>query len=349
MKILLDTLKTVGPWIAAVAIFAYLFHLYPPRQVWKSLNYVNILPFALFCIVYFFIIYIVDAAVTHHVIGRFTRRVPFKDVLIARGMTYLVMVVSYPASQAAFAYYFKRRFRIPIFEILSSFLFIMFIDLWWIVTLAFAGSFFQEYTIAGVDLSRMVIHIALAVYGVYVIWLAFWRRWPDDRFWRFITPGFIERQRRRKIFHLFEKARPLDYARVALMRIPIHLTIIVSMYVVIKTFRCDIPFTQILGNIPLVFLVGTLPITPGGLGTTNALMVELLKGHLTGDIFNNGSVTPAELLFSASLLWMFGNYVLKVLTGTIFMGFVPRKLFEPTPDDSERRVEREAVHIGGNL
>ncbi len=349
MKIVLNKLKTVGPWIVAAAIFAYLFHLYPPRQVWKSLNYVNILPFALFCIAYFFVIYLVDAAVTRYVIGRFTRRVPFKDVLIARGMTYLVMIVSYPASQAAFAYYFKRRFRIPIFEILSTFLFIMFIDLWWIVTLAFVGSFFQEYAIGGVDLSRMVFHVALAVYVTYFVWLAFWRRWPDDRLWNFVTPRFIEKQRRRKIFHLFESARLADYVRVALMRIPIHVTIIISIYVVIRTFRCDIPFTQILGNIPLVFLVGTLPITPGGLGTTNALMVELLKKHLTGDVFNNGLVTPAALLFSASLLWIFGNYLLKILTGTAFMGFVPRKLFEPTPEEPEECVEKEAVHIGGNL
>jgi len=349
MKIFLKKLKVIGPWVLAAAILAYLFHLYPPARVWKAITYVNLLPFSLFCIGYFFFLYIVDSAVTRYVIARFTKRVPLKDVLIARGVTYLIMVISYPASQAAFAYYFKRRFRIPIFEILSTFLFIMFIDLWWIVTLAFIGSFFQEYTIGGIDLSRTVFHTVLVVYGGYAVWIAFWRRWPDKRLWRSITPRFIEKQRKRKVFHLFENAHIVDYLKVAVMRIPIHVTIIISMYVVIRTFNCTIPFTQILCNVPLVFLVGTLPITPGGLGTTNALMVELLKQHTTGPIFATGDITPAELLFSASLLWMFGNYLLKIITGSSLMAFVSRRLFEPTANDPKEKVEKESVHVGGNL
>ena len=349
MKILFSKLKTIGPWIMAAVIFVYLFHKYPPARVWKSLTYVNLLPFLGFSFLYFFFIYIVDAAVTRAVLSRFTRKVPLKDVILARGVTYLIMVVSYPASQAGFAYYFKRRYKIPIFEVLSTFIFIMFVDLWWIVTLAFAGSFFQEYTVGDVNLSRLVFTVALVFYGAYIVWLAFWRRWPDRRFWKFVTPVFVERQRKRKIFDLFKKAQLKDYVRTAAMRIPIHFTIIVSMYVVVRTFGCDIPFTQILSNIPIIFLIGTLPITPGGLGTSNALMVELLKGHVTGPVFKTGAVTPAELIFSASLLWLFINYLLKIITGSVLMGFVSRKLFEPTADTPEEVAEKDSAPLGGNL
>jgi uncharacterized membrane protein YbhN (UPF0104 family) len=349
MKKILKYLKTVGPWVVAAAIFVYLFHLYPPAKVWKAITHVNLLPFSLFLVAYFAVIYVVDAGVTRHVIRRFIKEVSLKDVLLARGVTYLIMVVSYPASQAAFAYYFKRRYRIPIFQILGTFLFIMMIDLWWIMTLAFVGSFYQDYSIAGIDLSRTVRITVLAAYGLYVVWIAFWRRWPDNGFWKSITPTFIERQRDRGAFRIFARAGVIDYVRVAILRLPIHFTIIISMYVVVKTFGCHIPFTQILGNIPLVFFIGTLPITPGGLGTTNAVMVELLRRHLTGPVFEGGAITPAELLFSASLLWMFGNYLLKVLMGTVFMNFVSKKLFEPTPDIPEEKAEHEAAHLGGNI
>ena len=349
MNIILKNLKLVAPWLFACGIFVYLFHKYPPQQVWKSMTYVNLLPFTLFCAGYFFAIFLVDSAVTKYVICRFTRHVPFKDVFLARGVTYLIMVISYPASQASFGYYFKRQFGIPIFKILSSFIFIMLIDLWWVVTYALIGSFFQEYTIAGLDLSRVVFISVIVVYGTYFLWIAFWRRWPSHKFWSAVTPGFIEKQRRRNIFHVFAHAKLMDYVKVTIMRMPIHFTIIVSMYIVVRTFNCHIPFAQVMGNIPLVFLIGTLPITPGGLGTTNAVMVELLKGHLTGSIFDAGVISPAELLFSATLLWMFGNYFLKVLTGMVFMAFVPKKLFEPTANEPEEKVEKEALHIGGNL
>lgn len=349
MKFFLQQLKTFGPWIVAAAILAYLFHLYPPSQVWKSLTYVNLLPFTLFLVGYFFLIYAVDAVVTRYIICRFIKNVPLKDVFIARGVTYLLMVISYPASQAGFAYYFKRRYHIPIFQILGTFLFIMMIDMWWIMTFAFAGSFYQEYSLAGIDLSRTVRISVLIVYGTYIAWFAFWRRWPDKGFWKAITPSFIEKQRARGVFRIFTRAAAADYLRVALMRLPIHATIIISIYVVVKTFGCHIPFTQILGNVPLVFFIGMLPITPGGIGTTNAAMVELLHTHLTGPIFAAGAITPAQLLFSASLLWMFGNYLLKILTGVIFMNLVSKKLFKPTTDVPEKTAEHEATHLGGNI
>jgi uncharacterized membrane protein YbhN (UPF0104 family) len=345
MKILLGKLKTIGPWIAAAGIFAYLFHLYPPERVWKSLTYVNLVPFSLFCISYFFFIYLVDAAVTRHVISRFIHKVRFRDVALARGVTYLIMVISYPASQAAFAYFFKRRYKIPIFEILGTFFFIMIIDLTWVITLAFIGSFYQDYTIGGVDLSRIARTAALITYLLLFIWLAFWRKWPDRRFWKTIMPGWLYRQKKRRAFHIFNSAKLSDYIRIALMRIPIPLTIVASTYIVVKTFNCHIPFTQVLGNVPLVLLVGTLPITPGGLGTTNVALVELLKGHITSPVFQNGLVTPAELMFSVSLLWIFGNYLLKIMTGTFLMAFVPKELFQPTSHEPEEKVEKEAAHL----
>ena len=195
------------------------------------------------------------------------------------------MILNYPASQAAFAYYLKRKYNIPIFQALGIFIFIVVIDLVWIISLALAGSFFQEYDVVGVDLEYIVRTAALIAYSALFLWLAFWRRWPEKLMGRHIRIPLLERLRTRKVFHIFEKARVWDYIVIAVQRTPIHFTIIISMYVVLLTFHAHIPFTKILGNVPIVFFIGTLPITPGGLGTTNALMVELLHKYLTGPIF----------------------------------------------------------------
>jgi len=343
MKKFFHYAKRIGPWIMAALIFAYLFHLYPPSKVFKALSYVNLWAFSAFAIGYFVFIYIVDSWVTTRVISDFSHKVSFKDIVYARGFTYLIMILNYPASQAAFAYYLKRRYKIPIFQALGVFFFIVFIDLMWIITLAFAGSFFQDYTIGGVDLGRTVKIFSICAYAFLILWLVFWRRWIPLNF------KFIERQRKRKAFHIFEQAKVFDYIKVAVMRIPIHFTIIISMYVVLKTFNVSIPFTRILGNVPLVFFLGTLPITPGGLGTTNAAMVELLYRHVSGPIFASGAVTPQEMLFAATLLWMFANYLLKVITGTILLRRVSTQMFEPTPEEPEEKIEHEAAHLGGNI
>lgn len=346
MKKIALFIKKLAPWVVAVGIFAYLFNLYPPSQVWNSLKLVNIPAFTFFAIGYFVFIYIADSWVMKKVIDKFSHPVELKDVITARGATYLIMILNYPASQAAFAYYLKRRYGIAIFEALGIFLFIIFIDLIWIISLAFAGSFFQDFEVAGVPLGKTVQAISLALYTFVFLWILFWRRWPESFSIKF---PFIAKIRARKVFHIFNQAHALDYLKVAVMRIPIHFTIIVSMYVVLHTFHASIPFIKILGNVPLVFFIGTLPITPGGLGTTNAAMVELLSPYISGPVFASGGVTPQELIFTATILWMFVNYSMKAIIGTFFLKKASKDLFKPTEDVPEEEAEKESAHLGGNL
>jgi uncharacterized membrane protein YbhN (UPF0104 family) len=349
MKKIASRLKQIAPWIVACAIFIYLFHLYPPSRVWNALKYVNIPIFVTFSVFYFFFIFLVDSWSMKRVITKFSRVVRLHDILAARGATYLVMVLNYPASQAAFAYYLKRRYNIPIFEALGIFLFIVVVDLLWIVTLALGGSLFQDYSVAGINLSHLVQTVAAVIYSIMFVWLAFWRRWVDWLLGRHVRIPILERFRKKRVFHIFDQASVLDYIKVALMRTPIHFTIIISMYIVLLAFNTHIPFTKILGNIPIVFLVGTLPITPGGLGTTNALMVQLLYPYLTGPIFADGKVSPQELLFTATILWMFANYFLKVVVGGSIFVRISRNLFKPTREVPEEIAEHEAAHVGGNI
>lgn len=349
MKKLTNYIKKLAPWIIALGIFLYLFHIYPPEKVWQALKYVNLPAFAAFAVAYFLFLYFIDSLVMQKVITRFSHPVEFGSILAARGATYLIMILNYPASQAAFAYYLKRRYGIAIFEALGIFLFIVFIDLIWLITLALAGSFFQEYSVAGVDLGATIQTIAVIAYASTFVWLAFWRRLPERIIGRHIKIPIIEGLRNRRVFHIFNQATAIDYLKVAAMRTPIHLTIIVFMYVVLLTFHTSIPFVKVLGNVPVVFLIGTLPITPGGLGTVNAAMVELLYPYLSGSIFADGKITPKEILFTATLLWMFSNYLMKAILGTILFRGISKDLFKPTRDVPEEKAEHEAAHIRGNI
>lgn len=327
----------------AAGIFTYLFYLYPPAKIWSALQYVSLKIFIPFALLYFVWIYFVDVYAMVSVLKRFGFKVPLTSLLPARGVTYLIMVLNYGAAQAGFAYYLKKKHRIPIWEALSIFFFIAVIDLYWVFTLAFAGSFFQEYQLGGIGLKNFVWGITAAAYAALILNYLFWRgplyaklekkNWP-----------VLNWLRKKDIFRLFKEAHWLDYLKLAALRIPIHVSLILFMYIVLWTFNVFVPFTQILGNMPLVFLIGTVPITPGGLGTANAVIVELLKPHLTSPLFDQGLVTPAELLLAASILWMFANYILKVLFGVICLKMVSKDLFQAAP-----KTEEKATHLGQNL
>lgn len=339
----LQKLKTLLPWLVAIGILIYLFTIYPPAKIWQALQYVRLSTFIPFAVGYFILIYFADVYAMTRILKRFGFDVSLKSLLPARGATYLLMVLNYGAAQAGFAYYLKKTHRIPIWEALSIFFFIAVIDLYWIVTLALIGSFFQEYKIAGMELKNFVWGIAAAAYLLFAANYLFWRS-PLLRSLEKKENRFLNWIRKKDIFRLFKEAVWTDYLHLAILRTPIHISLIISMYIVLLTFDVFVPFLHILGNMPLAFLVGTLPITPGGLGTANAVIIELLKPYLTGAMFAQAKITPAELLLAASLLWMFANYLLKVLFGAYCLKRVSKDLFKV-----DSKTEKNASPLGQNL
>lgn len=328
MKELASKIKHIIPWLIAVLIFYFLFKEYPPGRVWAAAKFVNLWYFVPFAIFYFLAMYIVDCLTLKNVIGRFDKPVALKDVMVGRMATYFIMVVNYPASQGAFAYYLKRKYNFPFFEALSLLLFVIFIDFMWIVTLAFAGSIFQDYAVRGIDLGHIVRLVTGGVYLFLFLWVGFWRGWYDFLFRIKPLKHWLDVIRDKPTFRVFKRASLIDYGWVALIRTPIHVLIIISMYVVIHTFGVGIPFVKILGTIPLVFFIGTIPITPGGLGTTNAAMVELLSPSLHGHPIEAGLVSAADLMFAATLVWVFANYFMKAISGIFFFNRVTKSLLQ---------------------
>lgn len=324
----INIFKKTIPWIVAAAIFAYLFHKYPISQVYKAVAYVRLWPFIISVVAYFVFLFMIDTWITAKVLTRFSHPVKMKDTIVGRGLTYLIMVINYPASQAAFAYYLKKTRKIPITEAISVFFFIALVDLYWIISVAFAGSFFQEFNIVGINLGRFVQVVALLAYVALALKLIFWKHGVAKFFGLKKEFRAVVWIKNKSIFHTFNKAKLKDYLRLFIWRAPIHITIIIFFYFVIRTFDCTVPLAKVVCNLPIVFLIGVLPITPGGLGTTNAAMVALISPYVHGAIIDNGVVTAEEFVFTSTLLWVFANYSLKAITGLIFLKLSSTKLFK---------------------
>jgi uncharacterized membrane protein YbhN (UPF0104 family) len=159
----------------------------------------------------------------------------------------------------------------------------------------------------------------------------------------------MERLRTRDFFSILCRARPADYVGVALVRLPVHVFIMFGMYFAVKPFHMELPFVSILSNIPIVFFIGSLPISPGGLGTSNAALVELFKPFITSPLIAQGLTSAGDLLLSFSLVWAFANYLMKALTGFICLKFTSKDLFKPTEKLKEKIVIPDAGQIAGDL
>lgn len=349
MKKFFSILKKVLPWVVAALIFAYLFNQYRPSQIWKAVMHANLLYFLTLAVVYFLILYMVDCYTISRALSRFGYPISVRDLFPARGVTYLIMNINYPASQAAFAYYLKRTHQVPIFEVLGIFFFIAVIDLYIVITLAFLGSFFQDAVIRGVDIREFVQSFVLIAYAIFVLQLVFWRRWFTRLTGIKREIKFIKWLRSKKIFTVFNEATVKDYTRLALYRSPIHIAIVLFLFIAVKAFNAQVPMVNVLGNVPIAFLIGTIPITPGGLGTTNVAIVELLSSHVSGPAIDQGIISAKELIFAITILWMFVNYTLKTLVGVGWLQRVSKQLFKPTDEVEPQEVVSKATHLMGDI
>lgn len=293
--------------------------------------------------------YAVDCYTISKVLTRFGYPVTPGELIPARGVTYLIMLLNYPASQAAFAYYLKRTRGVPIFEVLGIIFFIAFVDLYMMITLAFIGSFFQEAVIKNIDISQAVRNFALIAYCALIFNIAFWEGWFSKIFRTEKKFRITEWIRSKRVFCVFNDAELKDYFKIALLRSPLHFSIIFFLYIVFLAFHAHVPFINVLADVPIAFLVGTIPITPSGIGTTNYVITELLSPYVTGPLISAGVVTAGSVVFAMTILWMFVNFSLKALVGFGWLQRVSKQLFQSTEDVDASDAASEATHLMGDI
>ncbi len=298
----LKKLRTVLQWGLVVAIFIFIFKKYPAQELWKSMQGGLWVPLMLYAIAYFVFMWVVDAWGLTFFFTRYGGHpLRFLDLLRVRASSYLVQMVNYGAGQAVLAYFLSEKEEIPLKRATGFVIFLSLVDLYWIITMAFIGTFFAPPILEGTDLQSFVSPIWAAATALFIFMLLY----PRFRLWS----------------KIMEKIRFRHFLLVLLIRIPMHLVLITSFYFVPYCFHAHIPFYRILTAMPIVMFIGTLPITPGGFGTFQIAFVGFFKNFLT----STQPVNITSLLLSMSLVWTFLNYILKGLSGAFVLVFKPHR------------------------
>src|SRR5262249_53821762 len=269
------------------------------------------------------------------VLSRFAVAVRFSELLPARCVSYLFSLVNYNAGQAGLALFLKRSKGVSFFKTLGSIFFVTAVDLYWVIGLAFLGSFFLPMSVKGFELQEWVRRVGYIAFLALILHLAFWRGWFGKvlpKRWHF---SFGDWLRGRHLFQPFHHAKLLDYLKVALLRFPLHLIIVSSIWFLVRIAGASIPFRAIVGAVPLVLLLGAIPITPGGLGAVQVATVELLKDYVVIPPQYQATVHPTQLLLALSLAWMVLNYLLKALAGVFCLRLSSAHLMKDFADSEE--------------
>jgi uncharacterized membrane protein YbhN (UPF0104 family) len=257
------------PWLVAAAILAVMvreIRIEPLREAFQHGAYLALSLFIVFELV---IALPVDAYATRSALDAAGIPRPFLEVMYARGASYLLGLLSYIAGQGGMGFYLART-GVPMARSAGAVLFLMIANGIVLVLLGAAGlaAEMARGGLAGVPTGLLALTIAAALAGtvVYFIVVALRPRWLAER--RLLAPLF--------------DAGVRGNVRAVATRFPHMLLLVVLHWLAFRIWGIAVPAVDGLALNPIVLLLSALPVTPGGLGTTQALQVVFFSPWAPG-------------------------------------------------------------------
>ncbi len=273
----------VLPWFVALAAFGYIFGTTDLAGMRAAASTAR---WGMFWVAAFGIyaaLFAMDSMTVWWVYRRFhVPEIRYRDVLPARGASYLLGILNYAAGSAAMAFYFKKRFKVSMLEGGASLLLLMLVDLG-LVTIAvlLGGSMLPpEWTSATVvTLGSTVVTWQMAIQGLGLAFavgavghIVFWRA-P----WKW---GPLERIRSIESLRGFRAATIVDYVKIGLIRAPVTALYVLMHGLTLIAFHIQVPWARLLVYVPIQMLIAVVPISPSGLGTVNVAQRFLYEPYV---------------------------------------------------------------------
>lgn len=246
------------PWLIALAILALLVREVRLDSLREAFRHGAWLALSLYVVLEILIALPADALGTRVALAAAGVPRPWSEVLLARGASYLLGLVSYVAGQGGMGFYLAKT-GVPAGRSAGAVLLLMFANGIILVLLGAAGLAIELDRLEGVrtDLLLLVIAAAFAGMLAYLVVIA-------------VRPRQLERYS--LLAPLFEAGLG-GHLRAILARFPHMLLLVLLHWGAFRIWGIAVPPLRGLALNPIVLLVAALPVTPGGLGTTQALQV----------------------------------------------------------------------------
>jgi hypothetical protein len=205
------------------------------------------LPWLLLMMVYSCFYFIIDTLVVTRTLNWFIKPIRYRDILPIRASAYIISLFSEQIGKGAMAFYLNRRDNVPGWEVASVMLFIMFGEVFYLLTWATVGFIVSRNSLPAVFGLMPVITLGAAV--VFTLWVLYFRG--------MILPG--SRFRDKKIFHAFRMATLEHYVLFFLLRSPALLAAVVVYTIALNLFGVRASVLPLLGYLPIIFFAATVP------------------------------------------------------------------------------------------
>ena len=308
-----------APWVVAAVILGYIFATVPRADLAAAFERVSLWRLGILVATYAVALLLADAlamwiafrqAITDH-------RVTYGAAVRMRGASYLLALVNYGAGQGGIVYFLHQYHGVKISRgasavLLASGALIL------VIALAVGAGL-----LGGAVPNRPELRfVAVAVVAALPTYLALIAARPNFLASRaFLTPLF--------------DAGIGGTLRVAGARV-VHVSVLIAgHWMAMHLFGIHVPAAAALAQLPVVFLVAAIPISPSGLGTTQAAAITLFAPYASG------AELPAReaAVLAYSLSFQFAGTAAVAAIGLVCLrlmgaGRARRRDFDTLPNDA---------------
>ena len=191
--------------------------------------------------------FLVDTLVVTRALSWFVKPIRYRDILPIRASAYIISVFNEQIGKGAMAFYLNKRDQVPGWEVASVMLFIMFCEVFYLLTWATVG--FISSRDALPEAFGLIPAIALSGVAVFVAWVLYFRGT--------ILPA--TQWRNQKIVHAFKMATVKHYALFFLLRSPALLAAVLVYTLALRLFGVEVSLLSLLGYLPVIFFAAAVP------------------------------------------------------------------------------------------
>jgi hypothetical protein len=205
------------------------------------------LPWLLLMMVYSCFYFTIDTLVVTRALNWFIKPIRYRDIAPIRASAYIISLFSEQIGKGAMAYYLNRRDNVPGWEVASVMLFIMFGEIFYLLTWATVGYAVSRNSLPAVF--DLMPFIALGAGVIFTLWVLYFRGT--------ILPASPLRDQ--KILHAFRMASLKHYVLFFLLRSPALLAAVVVYTIALNLFGVSASLLPLLGYLPIIFFAATVP------------------------------------------------------------------------------------------
>lgn len=261
-------LKRILPWVVAALILWFLFRGVAVEGVAASLRAADLGVFAPAAMLGVTAWFLLESAAFAYLFSRFNAPLSWREARSMRGVTYLMTPINWNLGTAAIILHLRRSKGIAALEATSSLLLYGLFDgvvlgLLSVLGIALLPSARELHTIAW--FASILLAVQVAFLGLFLL------RWPRQ--------AWAERLRSLRVFRSHAQVTWRDAAVLFAIRATYFSGFVLFFWAGVRAFGVSAPLSHMAAIVPIVLMVGAIPITPAGLGTQQAAMLALLAPY----------------------------------------------------------------------